>query len=78
MEVCKACAQKMGTLKAAEDQGVQLLEAGIHRRLTLVPAPAGFGKTTLIGGGATGASTRQPGCPSKTATTILSAFCPTS
>ncbi len=27
---------------------VELLEAGIHRRLTLVSAPAGFGKTTLI------------------------------
>jgi len=28
---------------------IELLEAGIHRRLTLVSAPAGFGKTTLIG-----------------------------
>ena len=27
---------------------IELLEAGIHRKLTLVSAPAGFGKTTLI------------------------------
>jgi hypothetical protein len=26
MGACKACAQKMGTLKAAEDQGLRLLE----------------------------------------------------
>jgi LuxR family maltose regulon positive regulatory protein len=28
---------------------IELLDAGSHRRLTLVSAPAGFGKTTLVG-----------------------------
>jgi len=27
---------------------VELLTAGLHRKLTLVSAPAGFGKTTLV------------------------------
>src|SRR4028119_1510797 len=29
---------------------IERLNEGLHRRLTLVSAPAGFGKTTLIGG----------------------------
>jgi len=32
---------------------LSLLEAGIHRKLTLVAAPAGFGKTTLVSAWAT-------------------------
>jgi len=28
---------------------IERLNEGLHRRLTLVPAPAGFGKTTLLG-----------------------------
>ena len=29
---------------------IERLDAGLHRRLTLVYAPAGFGKTTLLSG----------------------------
>jgi LuxR family maltose regulon positive regulatory protein len=29
---------------------IERLNEGLHRRLTLVSAPAGFGKTTLLGG----------------------------
>ena len=28
---------------------MERLDAGLHRKLTIVSAPAGFGKTTLIG-----------------------------
>jgi LuxR family maltose regulon positive regulatory protein len=28
---------------------IERLDAGIHRKLTLISAPAGFGKTTLVG-----------------------------
>jgi LuxR family maltose regulon positive regulatory protein len=38
------------------------LNEGLHRRLALVSAPAGFGKTTLIGDWLAGAGGRPPGC----------------
>jgi len=30
---------------------IEQLNAGLHRKLTLISAPAGFGKTTLLGTG---------------------------
>src|ERR671939_1623445 len=33
---------------------VEQLNAGLHRKLTLISAPAGFGKTTLVGAWAVG------------------------
>jgi LuxR family maltose regulon positive regulatory protein len=29
---------------------IEQLNAGLHRKLTLISAPAGFGKTTLVSG----------------------------
>ena len=39
------------------------LNEGLHRKLTLISAPAGFGKTTLVSAWVAGhAGDRSPGC----------------
>jgi LuxR family maltose regulon positive regulatory protein len=40
---------------------VERLNQGLHRKLTLVAAPAGFGKTTLVSAWLTGAQSVSPG-----------------
>ena len=39
---------------------IERLNKGLHRKLTLVSAPAGFGKTTLVSAWVTSLSTEYP------------------
>ena len=44
---------------------IERLNEGLHRKLTLISAPAGFGKTTLVSewvAGCCDATDRSPGC----------------
>ena len=42
---------------------IERLNEGLHRKLTLISAPAGFGKTTLVSEWVAGpAAARSPGC----------------
>ena len=58
---------------------VERLDAGLHRKLTLVSAPAGSGKTTLVSAWLSSSAARRdgaplerpvPGCPWTEGTTI--------
>ena len=41
---------------------IERLNEGLHRKLTLIAAPAGFGKTTLVSAWIAGAAGLSPGC----------------